>query len=100
MKTLFLSFSILFAAGCAYAPSSNYEHRVHETPERGKNIIYCVQCGVTAGKSTKCPKFQKHSFVSIRETGKIICLNCGGIPMETPYECRGFVSHSFQHIDD
>jgi len=89
----------VLAAGCIMWDDGKpitVEHTRSSEGAGGEKLIYCGNCGVIAGKSTKCPGFTSHRFLEASGSGKVICGHCGGTPMETPYPCPQHVGHHFK----
>lgn len=65
------------------------------TYSESHKIVYCRQCGVIAGKPTKCPGWQTHDFVSTEVP--VVCENCGAIPGDAT-KCPGWQQHDFRPV--
>ena len=91
-------FCFILLTGCS-EPVYGPHH--YPPPEAGQphadNMprVYCSRCGVLPGRSTQCPRFSSHDFVSAGPSVAVVCGRCGVFPTPEPTQCPRYSSHDF-----
>ena len=83
------------------SPDQKLSNKINQFPKpKLTSFIYCIRCGGTLGKSTKCPNYYEHKFVEIQPDSRFIyCSRCGAVPGEVT-TCPNYYEHKFVEANE
>ncbi len=62
-------------------------------------VIYCIDCGIVAGRASKCPVEGDHHFKKSSGTSIIVCADCGAMPSKKGTKCPVEGDHHFREFE-
>lgn len=87
-KTFWFCIVIIGLACFCGCRQANHDNRFAESWDRTAHIVFCRDCGVIAGKATRCPVNEDgHFFQDNNPPSIIVCRDCGAMPSHKGTSC-------------